>query len=52
MYGYLVPRNHEQAMALEEKNGNTKWRDAELLEINQLHDYNTFKDLGKNTPTP
>jgi hypothetical protein len=51
-YGYQVPRNHAEAMFIDEKNGNTKWRDAEKLEMDQLFEYDTFKDLGKNGPTP
>ena len=51
-YGYQVPRNHEEAVFIDEKNGNTKWQDSEKLEIKQLADYNTFQDLGKGTPIP
>ena len=47
MYGFQVPRNHEQAMDLDRRNGNTKWRDSELLELGQIQDYQTFQDLGK-----
>ena len=51
-YGYQVPRNHEEAVFIDEKNGNTKWQDSEKLEIQQLADYDTFQDLGKGTPIP
>lgn len=51
-FGYLVPRNHEQAMQLDDSNGNTRWADAETLELTQLHDYNSFMDLGKKAPVP
>jgi len=51
-YGYQVPRDHEEAMFIDEKNGNTKWGDSEELEIKQLHHYSTFKDLGLGAPTP
>ena len=51
-YGFLVPRNHDQAMELDLKNGNTKWRDAEKLEMKQLQEYNTFIDKGKNSRVP
>ena len=47
MYGILVPRNHEQAMQLDKENGNTKWRDAEIIELAQVDDYDTFEDKGK-----
>ena len=47
MFGYLVPRNHDQAMQLDERNGNTRWRDAEKLELKQIMEYKTFIDKGK-----
>ena len=52
MYGYQVPRNHEQAMELDRKNGNTKWRDSEILELSQVLDYGTFNDMGKYVRAP
>ena len=51
-FGYQVPRNHAEAVFIDEKNGNTKWQDAEKLEISQLREYDTFKDLGKGAPIP
>ena len=33
MHGFQAPRNHEQAKELDEQNGDTKWRDAELLKL-------------------
>ena len=45
-YGYQVPRNHQEAVFIDEKCGNTKWQDAEKLEIQQLFEYDTFRDLG------
>ena len=52
MYGYQVPRNHEQAMELDLKNGNTKWCDLEILELSQVLDYGTFNNLGKFVCAP
>ena len=46
MYGFLVPRNHEQAMSIDERNGNTKWQDSEKLELSQIDSYDTFEDKG------
>ena len=46
-YGFLVPRNHAQAMDIDEKNGNTKWRDAELEEIKCVDNFEVFVDKGK-----
>jgi hypothetical protein len=37
---------------LDEKNGNTKYRDAEKLEMSQHAKYSTFKSLGKGSPGP
>ena len=51
-FGYIVPRNHEQAMQLDEENGNTKWVDAERTELTQLQEYKTFSDKGKGAPPP
>jgi len=51
-FGYLVPRNHGQAIELDTKNGNTKWQDAEALEISQLDDYETFFDKGQDALPP
>ena len=52
MYGYQVPRSHEQAMELDMKNGNTKWRNSEILELSQVLGYGTFNDLGKGVRAP
>ena len=47
MYGFEVPRNHDQAMALNKRNGNTKWAGAEEVEIIQIDVYDTFEDKGE-----
>ena len=46
MFGYEVPRNHEQAMELDRKNGNSKWADSEKIETDQLLEYEVFEDRG------
>jgi hypothetical protein len=51
-FGYQVPRNHKEGLTLDEKNGNTKYRDAEKLEMSQHAKYSTFKSLGKGSPGP
>ena len=48
MYGYQVPRNHEQAMELDRQNGNTKWRDSEKEELVCIDNYHAFIDKGKD----
>jgi hypothetical protein len=47
MYGYLVPRNHEQALELDKTNGNTRWADATDKELVEINEYDTFSDKGK-----
>jgi hypothetical protein len=50
---YHIPRSYNEAMEFDLKNGNTLWRDATDLEMLQLAEYNTFKDLGhKDTASP
>ena len=51
-YGQQVPRNHEEAVFIDEKNGNTAWQESEKLELNQLNEYETFNDLGLGAPRP
>ena len=51
-YGIQVPRDHKEAVWLDEKNGNTLWQDSEELELKQLDEYDTFIDKGLGTPVP
>eukprot|EP00934_Nitzschia_sp_Nitz4_P007134 Nitzschia sp. Nitz4//scaffold846_size1981//130//1963//NITZ4_009307-RA/size1981-snap-gene-0.4-mRNA-1//1//CDS//3329559005//7124//frame0 len=51
MFGFQVPRNHREAVELDAKNGNTKWQDAEKLELQQLYEYSTFRDMGHKSRT-
>ncbi len=53
MYGFQVPRNHDQAMELDRANGNSRWLDAERIELAQVDEYDTFLDKGKgHAPGP
>lgn len=45
-FGVQVLRNKAETRRLDEANGNTAWKDAEKVELSQLHDYNTFEDKG------
>ena len=47
MYGFQVPRNHQQALELDLANGNTRWQDSEKVELRQIDDYETFDDKGR-----
>jgi hypothetical protein len=51
-FGVQVPRNHAEAMEFDAANGNTKWRDAELVELAQIDEYDTFEDVGKFGKVP
>ena len=42
----------KKPLRLTKENGNTRWQDAIALEINQILDYKTFKDLGYGAPGP
>ena len=46
-FGFEVPHDHDDAVRLDNEAGNTKWQDAERLEVSQLHEYHVFKDRGK-----
>jgi hypothetical protein len=48
-YGYEILRTYEHAKRLDEKNGNTLWRDATILELNQIDEYITFIDKGNHS---
>ena len=50
-YGFEVPRTYEQAMRLDKKNKNTRWKDAATLELQQIFEYKTFIDKGHHTKT-
>jgi len=47
-----VAWDYQHAMMLDLRNGNTKWQDSTSLEMEQLHEYQTFKDLGKSGIAP
>jgi hypothetical protein len=51
-YGYEIPKNFEHAKKLDAQNGDTQWCDATALELAQVHEYNTFKDLGYKGDPP
>jgi hypothetical protein len=51
-FGYCIPRNYDEAMQFDLKNGKTLWREATDLEMSQLAEYNTFRDLGHKDTAP
>jgi hypothetical protein len=52
-FGYRIPHNYNEAMQFDLRNRNTLWREATDLEMSQLAEYDTFRDLGhKDTASP
>jgi hypothetical protein len=51
-FGYCIPCNYDEAMQFDLKNGNTLWREATNLEMSQLAEYDTFRDLGHKDTAP
>ena len=51
-YGFQVPRSHEEAVLIDEREGNRKWQDSEELELGQLYEYDTFDIRPKGSPIP
>jgi hypothetical protein len=52
-FSYCIPHNYDEAMQFDLKNGITLWREATDLEMSQLAEYDTFRDLGhKDTASP
>jgi hypothetical protein len=48
-YGYEIPGTYEQAKHLDQRNRNTLWGDATVLELNQIDEYVTFIDKGHHS---
>ena len=46
-HGCEVPRDYADALQLDIQNGNNKWKDSIDLEIEQIKEYQAFKDYGK-----
>jgi hypothetical protein len=51
-FGYHIPRNYDEVMQFDLKNGNTLWQEATNLEMSQLAEYDTFRDLGHKDTAP
>ena len=50
-FGYQIARNneYEHALSISKHNDNKKWAEAIKLEIDQQHDYEARKDMGKGS---
>lgn len=51
-YGFQVPRDHHEAMMIDELTGTTKWAEAEGYEFGCIEKYDVYKDLGKHAKAP
>jgi hypothetical protein len=51
-FGIRLPRSRAEAFAFDATNGVTKWQDAIKLELDQLDEYDTFIDKGKQAHGP
>jgi hypothetical protein len=51
-FGYRIPRNYNEVMQFDLRNGNTLWQEATDLEMSQLAEYDTFRDLGHKDTAP
>jgi hypothetical protein len=48
-FGVRVPRNVKESLMLDKLAGNMKWHTATLLEIEKLHLYKCFCDIGRGS---
>ena len=46
-FGFLIPKDYEQAPQLDEQNGNSKRNDATKLEMDQINESKVFQEHGK-----
>jgi hypothetical protein len=51
-FGFIVPRTHCQAVEIDLSIGNSKLKDSEAVEMEQLAEYKTFVDKGKGGTAP
>ena len=51
-YGFEIPRDYDHAMLLDKRNGCDRWAKATSLEMDLMHTYLVFKDMGLNVPIP
>jgi hypothetical protein len=49
MYGFEIPMSYDDAIRLDKLHGNDNWVAATKLEMDQLHEYDTFHDKGVGT---
>ena len=47
-----IPCNNKEVMMFDVKNGNTNWKDSDLLELKQIYNFNPFGYLGSVNSAP
>ena len=47
MFGFLIPRNHTEALEFDKANNNSKWYDATKAELDSIHSYEVFQKHEK-----
>ena len=48
-FGINIPRDYKEAMIFDADNGNTKWKDDELLKLNQIYYFDSLDYLDPAT---
>jgi hypothetical protein len=51
-FGVMVPCTHNQAVEIDQSNGNCLWQESEATEMKQLTKYKTLIDKGKGGIPP
>ena len=51
-FGYQITRDYQHALELDKLNGNSRWYDATKIEMDQINEYQVFKDHGKAKQDP
>ena len=51
-FGVEVPQSTRHALQIDQTDGTNLWKEAMDTEINQLHEYETFKVLGADESVP
>ena len=52
IFGYLISRDYKHALELDKLNGDSRWYDAIKMEMDQINEYQVFKDHGKAKYNP
>ena len=50
-YGFQVPHDYAEALRLDQRNGNDRWKESVTVKLVQIDEYDTFKDMGHQTNT-